>query len=491
MVSASGESYTRRMVGSTPGDTYDNPLVTRYSSRAMRELFSPMRRTLVWRDLWIALAEAQHELGLDVTREQIDELRSTRDTIDLGRVAELERDLRHDVMAHVHHYGELAPLARPILHLGATSCYVTDNADLILQRDALALIEEGLVATCRALADQALRHADLACLGYTHYQPAQPTTVGKRVCLWLQGFVSDLGTIDRLRATMPLRGVKGKTGTQASFFDLFDGDHDKVCELERRVVDKMGFASAFAVTGQTYPRKFDHEVLSALAGVAQSAAKFGVDIRLLSHEGELCEPFTDKQIGSSAMAYKRNPMRTERVCSLARYVQALLPTAGITASTQWLERTLDDSAIRRITIPEAFLATDACLILTANVARGMTVFPRVVQRNLDESLPFMATENLLMEGVRAGGDRQDLHERIRVHSIEAMRRIREEGEPNTLVELLEGDDAFAWARGRMSELLEPGKLIGRAPRQVRDFLEEVVEPALAGRTGATGDDVCV
>ncbi|MEZ5989888.1 MAG: adenylosuccinate lyase [Planctomycetota bacterium] len=472
-------------------EAYDNPLVTRYAGRAMRELFSARNRALVWRDLWIALAEAQRELGLDIGEGQLNELRAHRDDVDLEAVAAYERDLRHDVMAHVHHYGDQAPSARGILHLGATSCYVTDNADLWIQREALRLVEARLVEVLSRLREQAVRHRDLCCLGYTHFQPAQPTTLGKRITLWMQDFVLDLDEVRLRIAELPFRGAKGTTGTQASYLALFGGDHAKVRELDRRVAERMGFGRTVAVCGQTYPRKLDWTLLSTLSAVAQSAAKLGVDFRLLSHEGELSEPFTDKQIGSSAMAYKRNPMRTERVCSLARLVVELAGSAAHTASTQWLERTLDDSAIRRVTIPEAFLAVDAILMLVANVAAGMQAFPMMMRRHLDEHLPFLATEELLMRGVQAGGDRQDLHERIRVHAVEAGRRMKEEGVPNPLLDMLRADAAFAFARDGLDELCDPRRFIGRADAQVDEFLAEVVEPRIGAGVAPGADEVRV
>ena len=473
--------YNPRM-SEAPESHYENPLVTRYAGERMRRLFSARRRAQVWRDLWIALAEVQQELGLAIEDAQIQELREQRDEIDLSRVAELERDLRHDVMAHVHHFGEVAPKARGILHLGATSCFVTDNADLLLFREGLQLVAERLVAAIAALREQALAHASLPCLGYTHFQAAQPTTFGKRCCLWIQDLLFDLERVDELVARLPARGVKGTTGTQASFLDLFDGDHAKVRELDRRVADRLGFDKVLAVSGQTYTRKLDHDILSVLAGIAQSASKFAVDVRLLSHEGEVSEPFADKQIGSSAMAYKRNPMRSERICSLARLVQTLLPSAGETHATQWLERSLDDSAIRRISLPESYLAVDACLILMTNIARGMRVYKGRMRRHMDEQLPFLATELLLMEGVRQGGDRQDLHERIRQHAVDAAHRMKEEGVENPMLAALEADEAFAFARGRYAELLDPMRLVGRAPEQVAEFVAECVDPAIAGRS---------
>ncbi|MFQ5505471.1 MAG: adenylosuccinate lyase, partial [Planctomycetota bacterium] len=407
------------------------------------------------------------------------------------RVAELEADSRHDVMAHIHHFGEVAPDARGILHLGATSCFVTDNADLVLFREACRLLGDRLASVIKALAGLARQHRDLSCLAYTHFQPAQPTTVGKRVCMWIADFVVDLEELTRLEKELPFRGAKGATGTQASFLSLFEGDHEKVKELDRRVAQKLGFERLLPVTGQTYSRKIDHWILSVLSGTAQSASKFGVDVRLLCHEGELSEPFAEMQIGSSAMAYKRNPMRSERICSLARLVQSIAATGGQTHATQWLERSLDDSACRRIALPEAFLAVDACLILVANVAAGMKVHPRMIQRHLDEHLPFLATEELLLEGVREGGDRQDLHERIRELAMEAGRRMREEGIPNPLPAMLDEDPVFAFARGKLDKILDPRRFVGCAVEQVDQFLAEVVDPILEGRDIAAVDEVRV
>lgn len=470
------------------GVEYENPLVTRYAGKAIRTLFSPRRRALVWRELWIALAGAQKELGLDITQEQIEALEAAKETIDLERVAVLEAEFRHDVMAHIHHFGELAPLAKGILHLGATSCFVTDNADLIIYREGLRLLQKRLLVTIFALSEQARRHQKLACLGYTHFQPAQPTTLGKRICLWLQDLALDHAEVSRLIQELPFRGAKGTTGTQASYLTLFKGDHQKVRDLDRRIAQTMGFENLLPISAQTYPRKIDHRLLAALSGIAQSAAKFGVDFRLLSHEAELSEPFTDKQIGSSAMAYKRNPMRSERICSLARLVQAFAMTAPMTASTQWLERSLDDSAVRRVSLPEAFLAVDACLILYANIAKGMTVFPKMMQRHLDEQLPFLATEEILMAGIAHGLDRQDLHERIRKHAVEAGRRMKEDGEANPLVAFLEDDPSFAFVHGKLREMLSAERFYGRAPEQVDEFLEAWIDPLLVGQDFDSEDD---
>ena len=444
----------------------------------MAGLFSSSSRHGTWRTLWIALAEAERALGLDVSQQAIDAMRTMRGNFDWARVAELERELRHDVMAHVHHFGELAPEARGIIHLGATSCFVTDNGDLMLYRDALRQVELRLAAAIRALADFASAHRARPCLGATHYQPAQPTTLGKRVCLWIQDLLIDLDEVRRVAEWLPARGVKGTTGTQATFLSLFDGDHGKVVELERRVARAVGFERVVPVTGQTYPRKIDSIILGALAGVAQSASKCAVDVRLMSHDGELEEPSESKQIGSSAMAYKKNPMRCERVTSLARLVLSLSDTGAHTAANQWLERTLDDSAIRRIAIPEVFLAVDAILILIANVARGFVVHDKVIARRLAEQLPFMATEEILMAGVRAGGDRQDLHERIRVHSRDAIARVRGDDGVNDLLERIRTDDAFTGIA--LDGLVDAGRFVGRAPEQVDEFLEGEVEPRLQG-----------
>ena len=473
------------------GDRFDHPLLERYASKEMAGLFSPRMRHGTWRDLWIALAQAEHELGFPVSREQIDELRQHRDTFDWQRVAELEKELRHDVMAHVHHYGELAKKAKPIIHLGATSCFVTDNADLIVYRKALELVERRLCAVLAALRDFAVRYRALPCLGYTHFQVAQPVTVGKRACLWAQDFLLDLDEVRRVIAWLPFRGVKGTTGTQATFLALADGDHDKVVELDRRVTEAMGFARTIAVSGQTYTRKIDWTVHQALSGVAQSASKFATDLRLLSHEGEIEEPSESKQIGSSAMAYKKNPMRSERVCSLARYVIEAANTSAHTASTQWLERTLDDSAIRRIALPESFLCVDSVLSLVHNVSQGLVVYPKVIEKKLREQLPFLATEEILMAGVRAGGDRQDLHERIRVHSRTAAHAVKAEGRDNPLMELVAADPAFAVIRSQLPNLMDASRFVGRAPQQVDSFVQSELEPRLRGAVSMSGDEIRV
>jgi len=462
------------------GDRFEHPLSERYASKEMAVLFSPRVKHTTWRDLWIALAQAQHELGLAVTADQLVELRAHRDEFDWQRCAQLEKELRHDVMAHVHHYGELCPKARPIIHLGATSCFVTDNADLILFRQALRLLEQRLCAVLRALGEFAAKWRAEPCLGYTHFQAAQPVTVGKRACLWAQDFAYDLDEVRRLVDWLPFRGVKGTTGTQASFLLLADGDHDKVEELERRVTRAMGFARSIALSGQTYSRKLDWSIHQALSAIAQSASKFGNDLRLLSHEGELEEPSEQKQIGSSAMAYKKNPMRCERMCSLARYVLETANTSAHTAATQWLERSLDDSAIRRIALPESFLAIDGILLLVDNVAKGLIVYPKVIANKLREQLPFLATEELLMAGVRAGGDRQDLHERLRQHSRAAAHAVKAEGRANPLLELIAADAAFGRIRDQLPKLLDPARFIGRSPQQVDAFLAGELAPRLRG-----------
>jgi adenylosuccinate lyase len=464
-----------------PHDRYENPLIARYASPQMSGLWSDQRKFSTWRRLWVALAEAQGELGLAITAEQLDQLRAHVEAIDFEAAARHELRLRHDVMAHVHAYGDVCPAARPILHLGATSCYVTDNTDLLLMRQGLGMVAAQLAGVLDALAAFAVRHRDVACLGYTHLQPAQPTTVGKRACLWAYDLVLDLAEVERRRDELKARGVKGTTGTQASFLALFGGDHDKVKRLERLVAEKMGFAETYPVTGQTYSRKIDSQVVEALSGIAQSGHKAATDLRILASFKEIEEPFEADQIGSSAMAYKRNPMRCERICSLARYATSLAASTAATASTQWLERTLDDSANRRLVLPQAFLAADAILALYRNVAQGLVVYPRVIAQRLAEELPFMATEEILMAGVAAGGDRQDLHERIRRHSRAAAASVKEHGGPNDLLERLKGDPAFAGVD--LAQATDPKRFVGRAPQQVDEFVREVVEPIRARYAG--------
>jgi adenylosuccinate lyase len=459
-------------------DRYSNPLTERYASREMSYIFSPAFKFGTWRRLWLALAESQKELGLDIPDAAIAAIRAHLDDVDLDRAAELERELRHDVMAHVHHLGEQAPEARAVLHLGATSAYVGDNTDLIQHREALKLVRQRLLGTIAALADFAREHRALPTLGFTHFQPAQPTTVGKRATLWIQDLLLDLEEIDFRLATLRFRGVRGTTGTQASFLDLFEGDGEKVERLNRLVAEKMGFSLVYGVTGQTYTRKTDYAFLATLAGVAQSASKFGNDIRLLSHMKQVEEPFEAHQIGSSAMPYKRNPMRTERIGALARHAITLSLDPAFTAASQWFERTLDDSANKRIAVPEAYLTIDSILLLMHNVSAGLVVHPEMIRRQLMEELPFMATENLMMRAVRRGGDRQELHEKIRQHAVAAGDRIKRQGLPNDLLDRIAADEAFGSTRAELEEALRPELSVGRAPEQVDEFLAEWVEPAL-------------
>jgi adenylosuccinate lyase len=461
-------------------DSYSNPLVDRYASREMSRIFSAAYKFGTWRRLWLALAESQRELGLEIADAALDAMRAHLDDIDLARAAEMEKRLRHDVMTHVHLFAEAAPAAKAVIHLGATSAYVTDNTELLQHRDALQLVRRRLVATIAALAAFAREHAALPTLGYTHFQPAQPTTVGKRAALWIQDLVLDVEEVDHRLNTLRFRGVRGTTGTEASFLELFDGDGEKVDALNRRIAQKMGLGALYGVTGQTYPRKSDYAFLATLAGVATSASKFANDLRLLQHLKEIEEPFEDEQIGSSAMAYKRNPMRAERINALARHVIALSMDAAMTASAQWLERTLDDSANRRIAIPEAYLATDAVLLLMHNVSGGLVVRPAVIGRHLADELPFMVTEAVLMRAVRQGGDRQALHERIRRHSIAAANRVKDDGAANDLVERIAGDAAFGLSRAELDEILDPARHTGRSAEQVAIFLREHVEPLLEG-----------
>lgn len=451
-------------------DTYESPLCSRYASKEMQRLFSPDMRFQTWRRLWVELARAEHALGLPLTEAQVRELEAHIGDIDYDMAAKREREVRHDVMAHVYTYGKCCPGAAGIIHLGATSCYVTDNADLILYREALRRIRGGVVAVLRALAAFADAHKALPTLGYTHYQPAQPVTVGKRATLWMQDLLLDLEEIDSVIASIRFLGCRGTTGTEASFLELFDGDGGKVDALNRQIAAAFGFDRCYAVSGQTYPRKLDSRILAALSSVAQSAYRFANDIRLLQHDRQVEEPFGESQIGSSAMAYKRNPMRSERICSLSRYVMANAMNAPMTASTQWFERTLDDSANRRISVPEAFLATDAALRGMADVAQGLRVNERVVERAMMEYLPFLATENLLMEGVKRGSDRQALHEIIRTHSMAATKRMKE-GERCDLLERLSADPAFPLDAAEIAAMLDPNKFIGRCVEQVETFLQ--------------------
>ena len=440
----------------------------------MGELWSAERKFSTWRRLWVALAEAEAELGLPITPEQIAQLKAHVDDVDFEAAASYEQKLRHDVMAHVHAYGDVCPDARAIIHLGATSAFVTDNTDLVLLRDALGMVRDRLVAVIDRLARFAAEYRDLATLGFTHMQPAQPTTVGRRACLWAYDLVQDLTDVQHRLTSLRARSTQGTTGTQASFLKLFDGDHDKVRELERRVAAKLGFDKTYAVTGQTYPRKVDAQIVDTLTGVAASAHKAATDVRLLAHRKEIEEPFETSQVGSSAMAYKRNPMRSERICGLARFVASLQSSTTATLATPWMERTLDASANRRLVLPQAFLAVDAIMILYQNITSGLVVYPQVIARHLREELPFMATENILMAAVATGGDRQELHERIRVHSQAAASVVKEQGGQNDLLERLAADKAFAGVD--LSAATDPKTLIGRAPEQVDEFLAEVVEP---------------
>ncbi len=440
----------------------------------MATLFGDQRRFSLWRKLWVVLAEAEREMGLDIRQEQIDELKSHTDDIDFTAAAAYEKKLRHDVMAHVHAYGDVCPQARAIIHLGATSCYVTDNADLILFREALQLLARRLAIVIDQLGQFAAKNRAVACLGYTHLQPAQPTTVGKRACLWTYDLVLDLEELEARISRLKARSVKGTTGTQASFLALFYGDHAKVRQLERLVAKKLGFDDSFAVTGQTYTRKVDSQILDVLSGIGQSAHKMTTDLRILASRKEVEEPFEADQIGSSAMAYKRNPMRSERVCGLARYLMSLQTSTAATAAVQWMERTLDDSANRRLVIPQAFLSADAILLLLQNITAGLVVYPRVIAANLDQELPFMATENILMAAVQAGGDRQELHEQIRRHSLAAAQRVKQEGQPNDLLARLAGDPEFP--KIDLVSSLKAEHFVGRAPEQVDEFLAEIVEP---------------
>ena len=461
-----------------PANRYESPLSSRYASDEMQYIFSPDKKFSTWRRLWAALARAEMELGLPVTQEQVDELEAHLEDIDYDKAAQWEKKLRHDVMAHVHTYGELCPKAMPIIHLGATSCYVGDNTDVILMREGLELVREKIVRVLAHLADFAEKYKSLPTLGFTHFQAAQLVTVGKRASLWMNELLMDLEEIDHRIASLVLLGSKGTTGTQASFLELFEGDHEKVKQLEEKIAKEMGFTAVVPVSGQTYSRKMDYNVISTLAGVAQSASKFATDLRLLCHLKEVEEPFEKNQIGSSAMPYKRNPMRCERICSLARYVIVDVGNPAITTATQWFERTLDDSANKRLSVPEAFLAVDAILNIWANVASGLVVHPKVIEKHVLEELPFMASENIMMDAVKRGGDRQELHERIRVLSQEAGYHVKELGLSNNLIDLMAADPAFGMTKEELSTHLDPASYIGRCPEQVAEFLSEQVAPVL-------------
>lgn len=457
---------------------YTSPLSERYPSKEMKYLFSPQKKFRTWRRLWIALAEAEKELGLDITQEQIDELIANKDDINYDVAKAREKEVRHDVMSHVYAYGLQCPKAKGIIHLGATSCYVCDNTDIIIMVEGLKLIKNKLINTIDHLAKFAKKYKDQPCLAYTHYQAAQPTTVGKRCTLWLNDLVMDLEDLNYILTTIKLLGSKGTTGTQASFLELFGGDHEKCKALDEKIAEKMGYDSCYPVSGQTYSRKVDSRILNVLAGIAQSAHKFSNDIRLLQHMKEVEEPFEKHQIGSSAMAYKRNPMRSERMASLANYVISDSLNPQLTAATQWFERTLDDSANKRISIPEAFLATDSILELYINISEGLVVYPKVIEAHMMAELPFMATENILMDAVKAGGDRQELHERIRTLSMEAGKAVKEEGKPNDLLDRIAADPAFNISKEDLIQVMKPENYVGRAPQQTEEYLNQVIKPIL-------------
>nr|CCA15317.1 unnamed protein product [Albugo laibachii Nc14] len=459
-------------------DQYEHPLVSRYATKEMSEIWSPNRKFSTWRRLWLALGTAEKELGIDITDAQLQQMREHLTDIDYEYAAEMEKKFRHDVMAHVHTFGKAAPLAMPIIHLGATSCFVGDNADIVQMKEALKLIQRKLLQTIESLSTFAFEYKDMPTMGFTHFQPAQLVTVGKRAALWLQDFWLDFQRLEHEMDHLPMRGIKGTTGTQASFLNLFGGDHDKVNKLNDLVATQMGFEKVIPLSGQTYSRKLDYFVLSLLSGIAQSAYKLAGDLRLLANMKEIEEPFEKNQIGSSAMAYKRNPMRSERICSLARYVISLTDNAAHTHASQWLERTLDDSANRRMVLPEAFLAVDVILNLIVNVSSGLQVWPNVIKAHIRAELPFMATENILMACVQAGGDRQELHEAIREHSMAAGYRVKGEGVSNDLMERIAKDARFLAVHDRLESLVDPKLFIGRCPQQVEEFIQEHITPLL-------------
>ena len=459
-------------------DRYQSPLSERYASKEMQYIFSPDMKFKTWRRLWIALAQTEQELGLPITDEQIQELIAAKDDINYDVAKAREAEVRHDVMSHVYAYGQQCPNAKGIIHLGATSCYVGDNTDIIIMREALRLVRKKLINVIAELAKFADTYKNQPTLAFTHFQPAQPTTVGKSATLWLLDLTMDLNDLDYILSQLKLLGSKGTTGTQASFLELFDGDHEKCKEADRRIAQKMGFDGCYPVSGQTYSRKVDSRVLNVIAGIAQSAHKFSNDIRLLQHLKEIEEPFEKHQIGSSAMAYKRNPMRSERIASLSRYVMSDVMNTSMTAATQWFERTLDDSANKRLSIPEGFLAIDGILDLYMNVVDGLVVYPKVIEQHLMNELPFMATENIMMDAVKAGGDRQELHERIRVHSMEAGKVVKTEGRPNDLLERIAADPAFGMTMEQLQAIMKPENFVGRAPQQVEEFLANDIAPIL-------------
>ncbi len=459
-------------------DKYTSPLSERYASREMQYLFSQEMKFRTWRRLWIALAETEKELGLPITQEQIDELKNAKDDINYEVARAREAEVRHDVMSHVYAYGQQCPKAKGIIHLGATSCYVGDNTDIIIMREALYLVRKKLLNVISVLAKFAEAYKDLPTLAFTHFQPAQPTTVGKRATLWIQDLMMDFADVEYIISQIKLLGSKGTTGTQASFLELFDGDQEKCRAADQMIAEKMGFEACYPVSGQTYSRKLDARVVNVLAGIAQSAHKFSNDIRLLQHLKEIEEPFEAHQIGSSAMAYKRNPMRSERIASLSRYVMSDVMNTSMTAATQWFERTLDDSANKRLSVPEGFLAVDGILDLYLNVADGLVVYPKVIEQHLMSELPFMATENIMMDAVKRGGDRQELHERIRVYSMEAGRVVKVEGKANDLLERIAADPTFGMTMTQLQAIMRPENFVGRAPQQVSEFLESDVYPVL-------------
>ena len=467
-------------------DRYVSPLSERYASKEMQYIFSPDMKFRTWRKLWIALAETERELGLNITQEQIDEMKAHADDINYDVAKERERQVRHDVMSHVYAFGVQCPKAKGIIHLGATSCYVGDNTDIIVMTEALKLVRKKLVNVIAELSKFAAQYKDQPTLAFTHFQPAQPTTVGKRATLWTQEFLMDLEDLEYVLSTMKLLGSKGTTGTQASFLELFDGDQETIDKIDPMIAEKMGFRSCYPVSGQTYSRKIDAQTLATLSGIAQSASKFATDLRLLQHLKEIEEPFEAHQIGSSAMPYKRNPMRSERICALARYVITDSLNPAFTSATQWFERTLDDSANKRISVPEAFLAVDAILNIMINVVSGLVVYPKVIHQRVMNELPFMATENIMMGAVKRGGNRQELHERIRELSMEAGRNVKENGLDNNLLELIAADPAFGLSLEALKQAMDPSRYVGRAPRQVEEFLSEVINPLLEENRGLLG-----
>lgn len=467
-------------------DRYQSPLSERYASKEMQYIFSPDKKFRTWRKLWIALAEVEHELGLNITQEQIDELKANAEDINYDVAKAREKEVRHDVMSHVYAYGQQCPNAKGIIHLGATSCYVGDNTDIIIMTEALKLVKSKLINVIAELAKFAMEYKDLPTLAFTHFQPAQPTTVGKRATLWLMDLLLDLEDLDHVIDNMKLLGSKGTTGTQASFLELFEGDHETIKKIDGMIAEKMGFKACQPVSGQTYSRKVDSRVINILSGIAQSAHKFSNDIRLLQHLKEIEEPFEKSQIGSSAMAYKRNPMRSERIASLANYVMADAMNPALVASTQWFERTLDDSANKRLSVPEGFLAIDGILDLYLNVVDGLVVYPKVIESRLMKELPFMATENIMMDAVKAGGDRQELHERIRQHSMEAGKVVKVEGKENDLLERIANDPAFGMTMEQLESIMEPKNFVGRAPQQTEEFITEVINPILEANKEVLG-----